>query len=119
MWSRRTGAPLLPQITGKIHLQTEQISQNTYWTQAGDLKYLKGQEKSLSGRRKEKKKRMEGWDMHPWEGAKKRSGSRILGSPLGSAGTEREAQRRAQSPFAAGRRDICTDWSTATLRAPA
>ena len=31
--------------------------------------------------------------MCPWEGAKERRGSRILGSPLRSAGTERGVQR--------------------------
>ena len=42
------------------------------------------------GRRKE---RMEGQDVCPWEGTKERRGSRILGSPLRSAGTERGVQR--------------------------
>ena len=36
---------------------------------------------------------MEGRDVRPWEGAEERRGSRILGSPLRSAGTERGVQR--------------------------
>lgn len=51
------------------------------------LKHLKGQEKSLSGRRKEKK-RMEGWDMHPGRELKRGAVPASWEAP-GSAGTER------------------------------
>lgn len=57
--------------------------------------------------------------MCPWEGAKKRRGSHILGSPLRSAGTERELQRLGgeHNPHLWQAEDPCTDWSAATLRA--
>ena len=70
----------------------EQFSQNTYWTQAEDVKNLKGQERSPHNRvgwKKKKKKKEAGWELLPCEGAEKEESF---------PNTEKSPHRRGDQP---------------------
>lgn len=123
MWSRRTGNSPPPTnnrkdtSTNRRNLTEHLLNTSRRHRTAERTRKIS----KSSGRLKGKKKRMEGRDVRPWEGAKKRRGSRILGSPLRSAGTERGLQRLGgeHNPHPWQAEDPCTDWSAATPRAPA
>lgn len=94
MWSRTGSSP--PPTNNRKDTSTNRTNLTEHLLDTSRRPQTPERTRKISIRQEEgKKKRMEGRDMHPWEGAKKRSGSRILVSPLAAAGTEREAQRRA------------------------
>ena len=106
---RRTWSSSLPTNTSGIHLQMEQFSQNLCWTQAEDLRHLKGEEgypRSQIALKKEGKSKRWGRRMVPASLAelRMRRGFHICGGPLSSGeiswdrGGASGSQRRAQQP---------------------
>ena len=98
-FNRRTWNLLPPTNTWKIHLQMEQFSQNTYWTPAGALKPLKGQEWSPSDRQDEVGEGRQQDGTCPLGGAGERKGSPTAGGRL--TGQEMSGSRSGAGPHPA------------------